>query len=263
MLSSNSFITIQIPEALKCWINSVLVENQNLSTDIVSVIAKNKNRLVQQEIFTEQQIMQIVWSSGLFTPQYFDVMSDYFQRALPFLKESESLSFLKRICQSESTHSTKLAVLFLKNAKMKQSIQYVITFLCSPHKSYSQLQEFLKYFDTVVNIVSAEHSNSLTRTLIQFLSNEVKIGHIVNKDGTKILCEIDLKKIKKISPTFVKGWREMSQMIEALSCSQSKQILKEDGIKIIKEALEVHTKPLIPSIVTFLKIQYWVSLTSS
>lgn len=252
LLQAALSIHFPIPEQLKIWINSVLLENQNPSTDIVSVIAKNKNRLIQQEIFTEHQVMQIVWSSGLFTPQYFDIMSDYFQKSLPFMKESDSLSFLKRICQSESIHSIKLSILFLKNAKSKQSINYVISFLSSPYKSYSQFQEFVKSFDIAVNIVSAEHSNSLTQCLLKLLSNEVTIGHVVAKDGTKILCEFDPKKVKKNSPTFVKGWREMSQMIEALSCSPSKLLLKEKGIQIIKEALNVHTNPLIPSIVTFL-----------
>lgn len=252
LLQAALSIHCQVPENLKTWINSVLLDDQNQSTEIVSVIAKNKNRLVQQEIFTEQQIMQIVWSSGLFTPQYFDTMSDYFQKALPFLKESDSLSFLKRICQSESTYSIKLSIIFLKNAKSKQSINYVVSFLSSPYKTYSQFQDFVKFFDSAVNLVSAEHSDLLTQCLLQLLSNEIKTGHIVTKEGTKILCDFDPKKVKKNSPTFVKGWREMIQMIEALSCSPSKQILKEKGIQIIKEAVNVHTNPLINSIVTFL-----------
>ncbi|OHT14271.1 hypothetical protein TRFO_15444 [Tritrichomonas foetus] len=248
------FMLPRIPERLLQWMRRVL-EFPNLSTESVCVVAKNRNKILDLGILSESQIIQMIWSSSIFTPLYFEVIAEYYQKTVPCMKETDALSFLKRICSSESPFSVQLTALFLKFAKNKQSISFAINYLCQP-RAFVHFNDWIKSFDFVVNNVTGDHANALTQALIQFTLNEINVGHILNKDGTKVIGEIDMKKIKKEQTkapiAFVKGWREISQMIEALSHSPAKWILRGSGIKVLKNALEVHTNPLIPSIVSYL-----------
>ena len=239
----------KIPEKLAKWMKNVF-ENAYLSTDILAAAIKNMNKVFDMGLLNEQKLVQMVWSSNLFTSKYYDSASSFYQKAIPFMKESDALAFLKRIISSDSPHSIQMAALLLRNCKTKASVQYVMSFLTSA-KALNFFDDWMNLFPNLVKSISIDNAQLLTQSLIHFALIEATKGHLSNRDGSKILGDFDPKKKLK-SQSVVKGWRELSQMIEALSHSPCKDALIGSCMNLLQKALEVHSTPLLPAITVFL-----------
>lgn len=249
----NSVITMKsIHPVIMQWIKKI-VQSKCDDTELLCVIARNFQTLIKLGIISEAQVIQMIWKSSLFTPQYFDTIANFylsFMEFYPSISEKDNFSLLKRICQSGNRQGVKLIRCFLKSKPSAGSMQFVIEYLSLPI-SFAILDEWCLTYKECINMINSEGATTLTSLLIKYLTNEIRVGHIYTKKRKKIINEKEPKQKMK-STLYVKGWREISIMLEALSYSPIKWLIKGPCIKLMKEAIEVHSFPLVPSFISII-----------
>ena len=241
-----------IPATLVHWANMIITTSSE-KTEIVCEIVKNRERIVSLGILTETSIVNLLWQSCLFTPKFYRVAAEYLYKAIDKIAEKDSLMILQRICQSNSPHSLKLIRKFVQTPKSPQSIEYIVSFL-TKKPQFVNFDEWVKTIGQTLPVVPDNLCDHLTECLASALENEVNTGHVCARSGKRIVPDGEPKVRKSDGPVRVKGWREISLLITTISQSHSIWILRSLGPKLLRAALDVHSYPIIPSVVTFLKV---------
>ena len=239
-----------IPERLLMWVRMTIADCSE-NVDIACAVIRNRQRVVNLGIMTEVTVLQLVWQSGLFIPKYYNVIAEYFYKAMDKIGERDALMLMQRICQSNSPHSLKLIRQFMTTQRNEQSTNFVVKFL-SQKPSFVDFQEWTSTISAVLPRVPETAADTLTETLAASLSTEVSTGHTCTRK--RVMPDIEPRFRQKDGPLRVKGWREISALITALSQSPSIWVLRTLGPKLIRESLDVHSYPIIPAVISLLKV---------
>ena len=218
--------------------------------DVAAAIAKNHQLILEKGLAKPKTLLQIVWKSKIFTPQNYDIIADFFTDFIEFMSVKDSVLFCKKIVQSKSPKSNEIVELVMKNSVSKETTSYVIPYLCSD-ESFALFESWNKAVSNIIHLVNSDDATKLTENIIDRCRAEVEIGHVSKLAiDQEVVRQLHIKQTKAIR---VRGYKEISMMLNTLSTSPCVSLLIAEGIPLMKKAMTIHSYPLASSIANVLR----------
>lgn len=238
------FSTDEIPRALLNHAKSILASPSH-TIDTVIAIARNREKIAQHGLASPKKIAQLIWRADIFSNEYFDDIANFFENSLASFSVKDALSFLKRIIDSKSNHSVRLCHKVIQWDSSTQVTSFIVQFMCS-FESFRCLEDWLALYKGCINSFNSEQASDLTQVLIQYATNEIKLGHVYQNESKDVPGEPMI--YRKHIPSKIRGWRIISSLFEALSYTPIICLLKGPVMSLVEASLEYHTFPLVTSI---------------
>ena len=238
-----------IPDILLQQIKTIL-SAPSQTQDVAAAIAKNHQIILEKGLSKPKTLLQIVWKSKIFLPQYYDIIADFFVDFIDFMSVKDSVLFCKKIAQSRSPKANELVQKLVNNSTNKDVLAFVLPYLCSD-EAFQQFDSWNDAISAIMPQLNSEGATKLTETLIDRCRAEIEIGHI-----SKLSIDPDVARQTRFRPSKVirvKGHKEISRMLNTLSYSPCVPLLLKEVLPLISKALTVHTMPLISSIASVLR----------
>ena len=238
-----------IPDVLLKQIKTILQAPAH-TQDVATAIAKNHQIILEKGWCKPKTLLQIVWKAKIFTPQNYDIIADFFADFIEFMSVKDTVLFCKKIVQSKSPKSNDIVQLVMNNSVSRETTSFVIPYLCSD-ESFALFESWNQAVSNIIHLVNSDDATKLTENIIDRCRAEIEIGHVSKlKVDQEVVRQLHLKPTKVVR---VKGYKEISMMLNTLAASPCISLILSEGIPLMKKALTIHTYPLASSIAAVLR----------
>lgn len=249
----NAAINLEIiPPILQRQITDTLKAPSH-THDLAAIIAKNCTTIIHKGFAKPKLLLQIVWKAKIFSPKYYDIISNFYMTFIKEMTPKDAVLFYKKIVDSKSPYSIKLSKLVIDVNNTQQCCDIIVPLLCNV-ESFVRFEEWCDAVAHVINKVNSEYATTLTECIIERCRFEINEGHVASfplLPPKEIDAMENFQRPSKV-PIQICSWRQIAGMLSLLSNSPCAHIVAKNGIELIKLALKKHTFPLIDSIVDIL-----------
>jgi hypothetical protein len=237
-----------VPDQLRTLVLEIIRERSS-EPEVLSVLLRLHFRAVSQRFITSKELQDLVLRVNVYLPEYHDTVAQYFEEQIHAFGDASGLEFFARIMQSKSPHVVRLVRFFVCAHQSTNAIRAGVIALTKP-SALENVEEWTTTVQRIMPILPKEQANALTEFLIKFTSQEISQGHVHHTPAT--VEGIDEIPVHAGRDVYVRGHREINQLLLTLSCSTSDFMIQNAAVGLLKKALSTHTYPLLPGVVALL-----------